>query len=65
MKITRPKQLLVVDVGSCARCGLDHPKLEFKPLTNPVQDSDGTLWNWWTLCPINGEPILLKIVDNV
>lgn len=52
--------ILIVSIQSCARCGQDHTNLEFKQFTNPVEDSDGTMWTHWALCPVNGEPILLK-----
>jgi hypothetical protein len=45
-------------VRSCARCGGDHD-VEFKPLTHPVVDTDGTTWTHWAPCPVNGEPILM------
>lgn len=54
-----------VDVKHCARCGSDHLKLEFRPFKLvPIGDSDGTLWNYWAMCPITREPVLLKIVDD-
>jgi len=44
-----------VSVTGCARCGRDHEQLEFRRLFNPVDDRE-----WWTSCPTNGEPLLLK-----
>lgn len=38
----------------CQRCGQDHSKLKFQPLTNPVDS-----FEWWALCPVTQEPILL------
>jgi hypothetical protein len=36
-------------------------ELVFKPLTNPVND-----WQWWTMCPETGEPVLamVKVVQD-
>ncbi len=52
-------EIVVTDVKHCARCRQDHKDLLFKALTHPVVDSDGTVWEWYTLCPVNHEPILL------
>lgn len=42
-------------VMECARCGADHIDIEFSPLDN------GGLFSHWTLCPTNGQPVLLFI----
>ena len=55
--------MIHVDVRSCARCGQDHEKLEFKLLTNPIPDGD-FYWTHWASCPTNGEPVLLYIFEN-
>lgn len=52
---------MIITIHRCARYGQDHVNLEFKEFTqNPIEDSDGTIWNYWALCPITNEPILLK-----
>lgn len=48
-------------IRRCARCGTDHDVIVFTELRRPIEDSDGTVWNWWTLCPITGEPVLMKM----
>lgn len=49
-------------VFQCARCKQDHRELSFtKFVGNPVEDEDGTIWNWWAMCPVTGDPILAKI----
>ena len=59
------KSKIKTNIGSCARCGYDHADLEFKKFEqNPIEDSDGTVWNYWALCPVTGEPILLKVIEN-
>ena len=51
------------DVESCARCGGTHKGLEFRPLANPLQAPGATTtMTHWVPCPINGEPILMRIV---
>lgn len=44
----------------CARCKGDHFDVQFRRLTHPIRDDDGTVWAWWAPCPTNGEPILLR-----
>ncbi len=56
--------MLKTTIGNCARCGQDHKDLEFKPFKNPVEDTDGTVWSHWALCPTNGEPVLLKVTQT-
>ncbi len=51
-------------VGNCSRCGGDHLYLTFKRFVRPIEDPDGTLWEWWTPCPTNGDPILLCQMDK-
>ncbi len=52
-----------INVRQCARCQQDHDQLEFKEfVNNPIEDSDGTIWNQWGICPITNESILLKII---
>lgn len=47
-------------VLGCARCGQDHSGFIFQKFQNPIADADGTVWDWWGLCPTTGEPVLLK-----
>lgn len=50
---------IVSDVLHCARCKQDHAKLIFKKFAIPILDNDGE-WGFWSLCPVSGDPILLK-----
>lgn len=50
-------------IKNCARCGKDHKELSFYKFINPIEDSDGTIWNYWILCPNTGEPILMKVIE--
>lgn len=53
-------------IRNCARCGEDHPTLIFSPFTRPVRHADleGVLWTYWTACPTNDEPILLRVEQD-
>lgn len=41
----------------CARCSMDHNDMHWLPLDHHIDDSDGTKWTHWALCPANGQPI--------
>jgi|GEM_PF-6754685 hypothetical protein len=59
-----PKRLLIQCITLCARCGGNHENLEFIEFSgNPISDSDG-LWNFWSICPVTSDPILLRILDE-
>lgn len=47
------------DVKHCARCGEDHAKLKFTKLTLA-----GARHSHWAMCPVNAEPIMLRIVPE-
>lgn len=48
-----------VNILHCARCGDDH-EMEFKPFVRyPFEDSDGTVYYQWGLCPVTGDPVLI------
>ena len=59
---------LKVTINRCARCGVSHEGLLFKPFKNPVLDPERleniTLFSHWALCPTSGEPIVLKILPE-
>ena len=47
-------------VYRCARCGKDHEHIVFVHINgDPITDEDGTMWDWWALCPVTGDPILM------
>lgn len=61
MHNTKKLELFTTDVHSCARCGADHENVEFVPFAHhPIEDSDGTKWQYWAMCPFHNEPILLR-----
>jgi hypothetical protein len=44
---------------NCARCKGDHKeRIEWKQLTYPMNE-----YTHWAMCPTNGEPILMRIVE--
>jgi hypothetical protein len=50
----------------CARCGGAHvDTIEWRLLTRPIIDGDGTTWTHWCPCPTNGEPILMRKAPTV
>ncbi len=54
---------VVMNVSNCARCGKDHDNLEFDKLTAPIASDDGSEpWNYWAICPISGEPVLMRVI---
>lgn len=47
-------------VRHCTRCDGDH-EVEFEQfIKHPITDSDGTIYDWWGLCPVTGDPILMR-----
>lgn len=60
------KETITSDIFHCARCGQIHIEQEFKKFYRPIRDKDGTTWDYWGLCPISRDPILLlsKVIEN-
>jgi hypothetical protein len=56
---------MTVRLSGCARCEGDHETVTFKPLTHAIELDDGTLYTHWGACPSNGEPILMRVVEDV
>lgn len=72
---------LTINVRSCARCGGDHPALQFlklqqpmvlenafvlEPGTQPDLDAEARIvWTHWATCPTNQEPIMLRPTARV
>jgi hypothetical protein len=46
-----------VKITGCARCGEDHPDLEFHELANHER------YAYYATCPTNGQPLLSRIVE--
>lgn len=53
------------DLIHCARCGADHPHLEWHAFRKPVVDADGTVWRRWATCPTTGDPVLALFSDDI
>lgn len=55
----------IVNVKNCARCEQNHRALAFfRFKMHPVEDSDGTFWRYWSICPVTEDPILLKVTSK-
>lgn len=50
---------LTTDIEGCARCGGEHNQLAFTPFRRPMDE-----WTHWAMCPVNGEPIVLRMVKE-
>lgn len=46
-------------ITGCARCGMEHKYLKFERLDNPTDN-----YEWWSICPSTGQPILLSVVEG-
>lgn len=46
-------------VNRCQRCGQDHKDLQFASLDNAIDE-----WQWWAMCPVKQQPILLCAVGD-
>lgn len=55
---------MIVKVNNCARCSENHDLNFIEFSKNPIEDSDGTIWNYWAICPNTNEPILLKVIND-
>jgi len=59
--VTKTERLVdcefTTNVGSCARCGLDHEALTFRLFSNPCGR-----YTHWSMCPEKQEPILMRSV---
>jgi hypothetical protein len=54
----------VGDLLHCARCGENHSGIIWKKFVIPIVDDDETTWDWWAMCPINNDPILLRHIEE-
>lgn len=53
-----------LDIQRCARCGGDHDGLIFLKLLRPAVIDDTLVATHWSLCPSNGQPIMMTVVDE-
>ena len=49
-----------IAIRRCARCGKNHDALEFQRFRRPPASG----FEWWALCPTNGEPILMIVMEK-
>ena len=48
-----------IDLGGCPRCGRKHKNILAHKFSNEVE-VNGTLFEYWTMCPVKEEPVLLN-----
>jgi hypothetical protein len=49
-------KMRTVNIYGCARCGKRHKDMQFKELTGHKAE-----YNYWAMCPVTKEPILLVL----
>jgi hypothetical protein len=54
---------MILNIKHCARCNQTHDVI-FNRFIQPIEDSDGTIWNFWGMCPINNEPVLMRLEND-
>lgn len=52
-----------ISLRNCARCGKTH-YVEWKELTRQIRIFDQPHITHWAPCPINGEPILMRVIQE-
>jgi hypothetical protein len=58
------KNTIETNISNCTRCGKDHKGITFKKFVHPIYDNQDIEWNYWAHCPNNGDPILLRILEE-
>jgi hypothetical protein len=53
---------LYIDINNCARCEENHTHVLFKRFKNSLI-VENHIFNYWGICPVTSEPILLKIIE--
>lgn len=53
------EKAVILTVRNCARCGETHEGLRFWRLKNATDE-----WCWWSICPKEGQPILMRIAED-
>lgn len=47
-------------ISNCARCGENHEHIWFSRFTRPIV-CDGMVNNYWAMCPVTREPIIMAM----
>lgn len=55
----QPKAM-IREILRCQRCGENHRNVEAKRLTRPIGLIQGGTYEFWALCPISGDPIIIS-----
>ena len=61
MNVIIPDAVLSVNVVKCARCGQDHPELQFHKIMGSQITCEGLIFTHWAQCPTTIDPILLRV----
>lgn len=48
-------------IENCARCGETHENIWFSKFTRPIIDDCGVISNYWAICPVTREPIVMAM----
>jgi hypothetical protein len=65
-----PESVIVRKLSKCSRCGGTHLGISCKRLSKPADpyciknSQDFFIYRYWTVCPTNGEPLLLALGDG-
>lgn len=57
------RKRVISDVYSCSRCSYNHSGLTFIKFDRPIVDTCNdmkTIWDFWAICPVSLDPILLR-----
>lgn len=53
-----------LNIHNCSRCGSTHLDITAKKFDRPIEDTDGTIWDWWATCPTTGDPIIARNLES-
>lgn len=59
-----PREERIVDLKGCARCHGEHVGLVFMPFRYAMELDHEAALTHWVSCPTNGEPILMRVVEE-
>lgn len=51
--------IYVTHVGYCARCEGNHEQVVFNRFKRAMLDSNGDKLEWWGICPVTNEPMII------
>lgn len=57
--------VMVKEIFNCARCGGSHEHVKFNRFTYPIVDDNEDTWEYWAMCPVVNEPIIMMRVKDL